>query len=93
MNPANPTISAPQHPKIDHFKLHPDIYLAFRRYLGTMPHDEVTGIIKAMDSLPAVTDADIKTQEKRFKNAADNLKKLAEAENEIMASRQERNQF
>ena len=56
---------------LDHFKLNENAYVAIRRYLGTRPYDEVRQVIQVLDSLPAVTNADIKLLENASKRLAE----------------------
>lgn len=68
-------------PKIDHFIMSTDGYIAIRRYLGSRPHDETRDCIVILEQLPAITVDDVALR-------ATQAERLAELE-EILAPEDE----
>lgn len=59
MGKASRAKQAPKEPKIDHFTMGTEDYIALRRYLGSKPHDETRQLIEILERMPAVTEDDV----------------------------------
>ena len=66
MGKASRAKQATKQPKIDHFIMTTDAYVAIRRYLGSRPHDETRECIVIMEQMPAITGDDVALREKKF---------------------------
>lgn len=59
MGKASRAKQAPKQPKIHHFTLDTEAYIALRRYLGSKPHDETRQLVELLERMPAITEEDV----------------------------------
>lgn len=74
-----------EQPKVDHFILSTEGYIALRRYLGQRPHDEVRDIAAFLDQLPAVTEADVQARVDQAEQIAIKDEQIAIKDEQIAA--------